>query len=128
MFTDGEETELQFAESVLSPAADSYYKKHNINFNSAADDFFLNCEDDHYLQFLIGLDSETSDILRDLIGLDDVVPLLVGIDIPNRRFAVMEYGVEITVSSVSDFVEKFQKGEVKFINVNERVVDDTVRQ
>lgn len=88
----------------------------------------MNCEDDHYLQFLIGLDSETSDILRDLIGLDDVVPLLVGIDIPNRRFAVMEYGVEITVSSVSDFVEKFQKGEVKFINVNERVVDDTVRQ
>ncbi|EFA04807.1 nucleoredoxin [Tribolium castaneum] len=124
LFVDGEETELQFAESVLSPAADSYYKKHNINFNSAPEDFFSNCEDDHYLQFLIGLDSETSDILRDLIGLDDVVPLLVGIDIPNRRFAVMEYGVEITVDSVSDFVERFQKGEVKFIELNERVGEE----
>ncbi|KAJ3650609.1 hypothetical protein Zmor_016697 [Zophobas morio] len=124
LFVDGEETELQFAESVLSPAADCYYKKHNINFNCAPEDFSSNCEDDHYLQFLIGLDSETSDILRDLIGLDDVVPLLVGIDIPNRRFAVMEYGVEITVDAVSDFVEKFQKGEVKFIDVNDRVVED----
>lgn len=66
------------------------------------------------MQFLIGLDSETSDILRDLIGLDDVVPLLVGIDIPNRKYVVMEYGVEITVESVGDFVEKFQKGDLKF--------------
>ncbi|XP_049824373.1 nucleoredoxin isoform X2 [Aethina tumida] len=117
LFVDGEETEIQFAESVLTPAADKYYKAHNINFNSLQDEF----EDDYFLQFLIGLDSETSDILRDLIGLDDVVPLLVGIDIPNRRFAVMEYGVEITVNTVSDFVEKFQRGDVKFVDINERV-------
>lgn len=118
LFQDGEETELQFAESVLTPAADTYCKKNNINFNSTPEDYVIsNCEDDHFLQFLIGLDSETSDILRDLIGLDDVVPLLVGIDIPNRRFAVMEYGVEITVEAVNDFVEKFQKGDLKFINV-----------
>jgi hypothetical protein len=74
------------------------------------------------------LDSETSDILHDLIGLDDVVPLLVAIDIPNRRFAVMEYGVEITVDTVGDFVERFQKAEVKFIDINDRVVEDDIRQ
>ncbi|CAH0549111.1 unnamed protein product [Brassicogethes aeneus] len=121
LFVDGEETELQFAESVLTPTAEKYYKKYNINFSSLQDEFFSNFEDDSFLQFLIGLDSETTDILRDLIGLDDVVPLLVAIDIPNRKFAVMEYGVEITVNSVSDFVEKYQKGEVKFVDINDRV-------
>lgn len=33
----------------------------------------------------------------------------------------MEYGVEITVNTVSDFVEKFQRGDVKFVDINERV-------
>lgn len=112
MFSDSEETDIQFAESVLTPTADAYYERHNINFNSPQQDLFL--DEDRYLQFLIGLDSDTSDILRDLVGLDDVVPLLVGIDIPNRRYVVMEYGVEITVESVGDFVEKFQKGDLKF--------------
>lgn len=56
------------------------------------------------------------------------MPLLVAIDIPNRRFAVMEYGVEITVDTVGDFVERFQKAEVKFIDINDRVVEDDIRQ
>lgn len=72
---------------------------------------------------MIGLDSETSDILRDLVGLDDVVPLLIGVDIPNRKFVVMEYGIEITVETVNDFVEKFQKGDLKFHDINERLAD-----
>lgn len=118
ILVDGEETEVQFAESVLTPAADNYYKKYNINFNAAQEDNF---EDDRFLQFLVGLDSETSDILRDLIGLDDVVPLLVAIDIPNRRYVVMEYGVEITIDSVMEFVEKFQSGQLKFMDINERL-------
>lgn len=122
-FPDGEETEIQFAESVLTPAADAYYKKHNINFNSPQEDFFCSWEEDRYIQFLVGLDSDCSDILRDLVGLDDVVPLLIGIDIPNRKFVVMEYGIEITVESVGDFVEKFQKGDLKFHDINERLAD-----
>ncbi|XP_045466964.1 nucleoredoxin-like [Harmonia axyridis] len=121
LFVDGEETELHFAESVLTPAADGYYKKHNINFTALHEDFLLCVKNENYLQFLIGLDSETSDIVRDLVGLDDVVPLLVGIDIPNRRFAVMEYGVELTVDSCTDFVEKFKTGNVKFIDINKRM-------
>lgn len=120
-FTDGEETEIQFAESVLTPAADTYYKKHSINFNSPQEDFFYNWQDDRYLQFLIGLDSDTSDVLRELIGLDDVVPLLIGVDIPNRKFAIMEYGIEITIRSVSEFVEKFENGELKFRDINNRL-------
>lgn len=105
---------------MLTPAADAYYKRHNINFNTPQQDLFL--DEDRYLQFLIGLDSDTSDILRDLIGLEDVVPLLVAVDIPNRRFAVMEYGVEITVESVGDFVEKFQNGSLTFQNLTDAIM------
>lgn len=111
---------MQFAESVLTPTADNYYKKHNINFNAPPEEFIYACEDDHYIQFLIGLDSDTSDILREFVGLDDLVPLLVALDIPNNRFAVMDYGLEISIESVSEFVEKFQKGDLEFRLVNER--------
>lgn len=121
--TDGEETEIQFAESVLAPAADNYFKTHNINFSSAQEALFLNCEDDPYLQFLIGVDSETTDILRDLIGLDDVLPLLVAIDLPNRRFTVMEYGVEITLASVNDFVTKVLQNNLTFIDITDERVE-----
>lgn len=110
---------MQFAESVLTPAAESYYKKHNINFSSLPDD--LHNEDEGFLQFLVGVDSETTDILRDLIGLDDVVPLLVAVDIPKRQYVVMEYGLEITVETVLDFVERYQNGQLKFININDRL-------
>lgn len=123
LILEGEETEIQFAESVLTPAADAYYKQHNINFNAPQEEFFNSCGDDHYLQFLIGIDTDTSDVLRDLIGLDDVVPLLVAVDIPNHRFAIMEYGIEITPDSVSHFVEEFQKGDLQFRSISERVLE-----
>ncbi|KAK9746332.1 hypothetical protein QE152_g6271 [Popillia japonica] len=119
LFVDTEETELQFAENVLTPAADIYYKKHNINFNSPQEEL-SSYEEDHYLQFLIAMDSEAGDLVRDLISLDDVVPLLVGVDIPNRRYVIMEYGVEINVESVCDFVERFQRGDLKFHAINDR--------
>ena len=50
---------------------------------------------------------ETSDILRDFIGLDDAVPLLTAIDIPRGIYVVMEDGAEITVDSVQQFVDGF---------------------
>ncbi|KAF2878989.1 hypothetical protein ILUMI_27171 [Ignelater luminosus] len=123
LFVDGEETEVQFGESVLTPAANAYYKKHNINFNAPQEEFFSGSNDDHYLQFLVAVDTETSDVLRDLIGLDDVVPLLIAVDIPNRRFAIMEYGIEITAESVNNFVEQFQKGDLQFRSISERVIE-----
>lgn len=117
---EGDETELQFAESVLTPAANNYYQKNNINFNTPPEDFIYAFEDDHYIQFLIGLDSDTSDILREFVGLDDLVPLLVALDIPNNRFAVMDYGTEISIESVNEFLDKFQKGNLEFRIINIR--------
>lgn len=69
-YIDSEETELQFAESVLIPAANNYYKMNNINISAIPEDrLFSTCDqDDYFLQFLIGTDNECADILRDLIG------------------------------------------------------------
>ncbi|CAH1132072.1 unnamed protein product [Ceutorhynchus assimilis] len=126
LFVDAEETEIQFAESVLLPAATNYYKMNNINISSVSEDrLFSTCDhDDYFLQFLIGTDNESTDILRDLTGLDDVVPLLVAIDLPNRRYATMEYGLEITTDSVNDFVRKFQKNDLKFKDISEEGVEN----
>lgn len=122
LFVDGEETEVQFAESVLYPAAETYYKTNNINFNAGQEDFFLSLEDDPCLQFLIAVDSETSDVLRDIVGLDDVLPLLVAIDLPKKRVAIMEYGVEITNDTVNEFVLKMLNNDLQFIDI----IDDKV--
>ncbi|KAG5873758.1 hypothetical protein JTB14_008328 [Gonioctena quinquepunctata] len=124
LFVDGEDTEVQFAESVLLPAAENYYKTNNINFSSAQEDY-LNVEEDPCLQFLIGVDNETSDILRDLIGLDDAMPLLVAIDLPARKFAVMEYGIEINNESVNDFVMNLLKNDLDMIDITDEKVEGT---
>lgn len=125
----------------------------NINISAIPEDrLFSTCDqDDYFLQFLIGNDNECADILRDLIGmfqvnqklsscqqkydgtyytvlfvgLDDVVPLLVAVDIPNRRFASMDYGVEITPDSVNDFVKKFQLNDLKFRVISEEGVENS---
>lgn len=55
---------------------------------------------------------ETSDILREFVGLDDAVPLLTAIDIPRGIYAVMEDGAEITVESVQQFVDGFQNDKL----------------
>lgn len=54
------------------PAANIYYKMNNINISSVPEDrLFSTCDqDDYFLQFLIGTDNESTDILRDLIGND----------------------------------------------------------
>lgn len=119
LFVDGEDTEVQFAESVLSPVAENYYKMNNINFNSAQEDFFLSLEEDPCVQFLIGIDSESSDIVRDIVGLDDVFPLLVAIDLPKKRVAVMEYGIEINNESVEHFVKNMLRNELPFVDIIE---------
>lgn len=118
---DGEDTEIQFAESVLQSAADLYYQRHNINFNSQLEEIYNNFEDDErFVKFFIGVDTDTtSDLLRDLIGLeDDVVPLLIAIDLPKHRYVTMEYGLEINVESVIEFIEKYQNGTLKFCDIN----------
>lgn len=103
--------------------ADYYFKIHNINISSAEEQLLLNCVEDPYLQFIIGAEGETSDILRDIVGLDDVVPLLVAIDLPNRRYALMEYGIEITTESVKDFVMKLLKHDLSFVAITDETVE-----
>ncbi|CAK9828084.1 nxn [Anthophora retusa] len=100
LFVEGEDCEIQFAESVLLPAAQAYGKDRP--------DYDPNYDDpDDILQFYIALDCETSDILREFVGLDDAVPLLTAIDIPRGVYVVMEDGAEITVDSVQQFVDGF---------------------
>ncbi|XP_071448295.1 nucleoredoxin-like [Hetaerina americana] len=97
LFVEGEDSEIEFAESVLLPAAEEYKSKHRE-------------EDDICLQFFIGCDSEPIDTLREYVGIDDAVPLLTVIDMAARKVCVMEDGAEITEESVKAFVNKFLIG------------------
>jgi len=63
----------------------------------------LNC-------LLLCLQCETSDLLREFVGLDDAVPLLTAIDIAGGQLSVMEDGAEITEHSVISFVTRFLDG------------------
>lgn len=105
LFVEGEDCEIQFAESVLLPAAQAYRQDRP--------DYDPNYDDpDDILQFYIALDCETSDILREFVGLDDAVPLLTAIDIPRGVYVVMEDGAEITVDSVQQFVDGFRNDKL----------------
>ncbi|XP_048514023.1 nucleoredoxin-like [Athalia rosae] len=100
LFVEGDDCEIQFGESVLVPAAEAY-RRDRPDYDPTYDDL------DSHLQFFIALDCETSDILREFVGLEDAVPLLTAIDIPRGIYAVMEDGAEITVDSVQQFVDGF---------------------
>ncbi|XP_001607483.1 nucleoredoxin [Nasonia vitripennis] len=105
LFVEGEDCEIQFGESVLLPAAEMYRRDRP--------DYDPNYDDpDDTLQFYIALDCETSDILREFVGLDDAVPLLTAIDIPRGVYAVMEDGAEITVDSVQQFVDGYRNDKL----------------
>ncbi|XP_012231659.2 nucleoredoxin-like [Linepithema humile] len=106
LFVEGEDCEIQFGESVLLPAAEAY-RKNQPDYDPNYDD-----PNDDTLQFYIALDCETSDILREFIDLDDAVPLLTAIDIPRGIYVVMEYGAEITVDSVQQFVDGFLNNQL----------------
>ncbi|KAL1502490.1 hypothetical protein ABEB36_007625 [Hypothenemus hampei] len=126
LLVDSEETELQFAESVLIPAANDYYKTNNINISAVPEEPGVSTcdQNDYYLQFLVGTDNESTAILKDLLNLDDVVPLLLAVDIPNGRYALMDYAVEITTDTVSEFVKKLQENELKFKDIGEEIVEN----
>lgn len=70
--------------------------------------------DDKNKKKLIYLKGETSEILREFVGLDDAVPLLTAIDIPRGVYAVMEDGAEITVDSVQQFVDRSRGDELSW--------------
>ncbi|XP_069698968.1 nucleoredoxin-like [Periplaneta americana] len=100
LFVEGEDGEMEFAQSVLLPAAEQ--------FAMLTDS--LHRDEDRLLHFFVGCDCETSDLLREFVGLDDAVPLLTAIDIPGGQLSVMEDGAEITEQSVISFVARFLDG------------------
>ena len=65
---------------------------------------------------------ETSDLLREFVGLDDAVPLLTAIDIPGGQLSVMEDGAEITEESVISFVARFLDGTLATTDITTNTV------
>lgn len=139
LFPDGEDSELQFAESVLLPAAESYFEEYSMlhpgfypyqispdeetidfeySFTSTSDKTHSsgppNKRKNKYLQFLIAVDTDAADMLREHIGLDDAVPLLTAIDFPKNRLSIMQYGAEITTDSVQNFLDNYLSGQLEF--------------
>ncbi|XP_053616888.1 nucleoredoxin-like [Plodia interpunctella] len=133
LFIDDEDSEIEFAESVLTPSAESYYEECSIQFpgfcpyqNSSDDETIdfdyptsrhsrLKKKPFKHTMFYIGIDgTDSADMLREHIGLDDAVPLLTAIDFPKQRMVTMNFGDEITTDSVQNFVDGYLSGNAVF--------------
>ncbi|XP_026313583.1 nucleoredoxin-like [Hyposmocoma kahamanoa] len=133
LFIDDEDSEIEFAESVLTPSAESYYEECSIQYPGFCP--FQNSSDDEtmdfdypttkhsrlkkksfkHVMFYIGIDgTDSADMLREHIGLDDAVPLLTAIDFPKQKLVTMKYGDEITTDSVQNFVDAYLSGNADF--------------
>ncbi|VVC91928.1 unnamed protein product [Leptidea sinapis] len=132
LFIDDEDAEIEFAESVLTPSAESYYEECSIQYpgfcpyqNSSDDetmDFDYTTKSSKikkksfkHVMFFIGIDgTDSADMIREHIGLDDAVPLLTAIDFHRQRMVTMKNGEEITTDSVQNFVDSFLSGNADF--------------
>ncbi|CAH2237160.1 jg11133 [Pararge aegeria aegeria] len=134
LFIDDEDSEIEFSESVLTPSAESYYEECSIQYPGFCP--YQNSSDDEtmdfdytttktssrtrkksfkHVMFYIGIDgTDSADMIREHIGLDDAVPLLTAIDFPKQRMVTMKYGDEITTDSVQNFVDSFLSGNADF--------------
>ncbi|XP_030040205.2 nucleoredoxin [Manduca sexta] len=133
LFIDDEDSEIEFAESVLTPSAESYYEECSIQYPGFCP--YQNSSDDEtmdfdypttknsrmkkktfkHVMFYIGIDgTDSADMLREHICLDDAVPLLTAIDFPKQKMVTMKYGDEITTDSVQNFVDAYLSGNADF--------------
>lgn len=132
LFVDDEDSEIEFAESVLTPSAESYYEECSIQYPGFCP--YQNSSDDEtmdfdypttktrmkrkpfkHVMFYIGIDgTDCGDMLREHISLDDAVPLLTAIDFPKQKLVTMKYGDEITTDSVQNFVDAYLSGNADF--------------
>ncbi|KAL0267292.1 UNVERIFIED_CONTAM: hypothetical protein PYX00_009607 [Menopon gallinae] len=99
LFVEGDDSEMEFAETVLEPVAKDFFDGYDQN-------------DERPLEFFIACDNDSSDNLREFIGIDDAVPLLTLINIPEGTWTVLEDGVEISEEVVKEFVAKFLNNEL----------------
>lgn len=63
---------------------------------------------------------ETSDTLRDLIGLDDSVPVLIILNLPEGTWAIIEEGISISKETVQDMVTKFLNNTLPTVFIGQR--------
>lgn len=125
---------MEFAESVLTPIAQSYYEECSIQHpgfcpnRSSSDDEAIdfdyhtpkNRKKKHFkhLMFYIGVDgTDTADMLREHVNIDDAVPLLTAIDFSRQRMVTMKYGAEITTDSVQNFIDSYLSGNADFRSI-----------
>ncbi|XP_063541020.1 nucleoredoxin-like [Cydia strobilella] len=130
LFIDDEDSEIEFAESVLTPSAESYYEECSIQFpgfcpfQTSSDDETMDFDYPtsrahkikkkpfKHVMFYIGIDgTEAADMLREHVGLDDAVPLLTAVDFPKRRAATMRVGAAITADSTQHFLDAYLSGQ-----------------
>lgn len=50
--------------------------------------------------------------MREFIGMDDIVPLLTVVNIPDGTWTALEEGIDVTEETVMEFVNKFVKNEL----------------
>ncbi|XP_068230508.1 nucleoredoxin-like [Palaemon carinicauda] len=94
LFTDGENTELQFGRDVLLPVAEEYLLEHSH-------------EGGLTLQFFVAGEDEVADSVRDFACLDDVVPLVAIVDLSEGAKYLLEEGVEVSTATVHNFVTRY---------------------
>ncbi|XP_077995351.1 nucleoredoxin-like [Glandiceps talaboti] len=97
LFTEGEEADIISATDIVQPVAEEIIDKAKEK------------GDDPPLLFFIGGDDEVVDSIRDFCSLDDKVPLLTILDIPEQYIYIYE-AEDITPETVKKFVEDYMAG------------------
>ncbi|XP_002741798.1 nucleoredoxin-like [Saccoglossus kowalevskii] len=97
LFTEGEEQDILAATDIVQPVAEEILKKYKA------------LEDEPPLQFFIGGDDEIVDSVRDFCSMDDKVPLLTILDIPEQFIYIYE-AEDITPETVYKFVQDYIAG------------------
>ncbi|XP_070571556.1 nucleoredoxin-like [Ptychodera flava] len=100
LFTEGEEADMTAATEIIQPVAEEICNK------------YKDTGEDPPLLFFIGGDDEIVDSIRDFCALDDKVPLLTILDIP-EQFLYIYDGEDITPETVKQFVDDYLAGSLK---------------
>uniref|UniRef100_T1J2S8 DNA repair and recombination protein RAD54-like n=1 Tax=Strigamia maritima TaxID=126957 RepID=T1J2S8_STRMM len=93
LFCEGDKKEVEACHNLLLPIAEE------------------NTHKDETLLFFVGAESEVCESLREFAELEDAVPLLIIVDIPEGKCYELEDDIEITSEIVRSFVDRFHSGQ-----------------